>query len=60
MVRKSSRPLIKVTLNLYKGDLEAFGTLYPNMNKSAALRELLRAHVQQSCERSSKCPMNRQ
>ena len=39
-------PLQKVTVNLYEGDLERLGDLYPKLDKSVALRELVRSHIE--------------
>lgn len=45
MTKKSRVPLKKVTVNLYAGDLERLEELFPLLDKSAALREVLRGFI---------------
>lgn len=45
MTKKSTVPLKKVTVNLYAGDLERLEELFPLLDKSTALREVLRGFI---------------
>lgn len=45
VTKKSTVPLKKVTVNLYAGDLERLEELFPLLDKSTALREVLRGFI---------------
>jgi hypothetical protein len=39
-------PLAKKTLNLYKGDYERIGAIYPELGAGKAIRTLVRMHLE--------------
>lgn len=45
MKRKETRPLQKVTLNLYHGDFEKLQEQNPRIGAAKVVRELVSAHV---------------
>lgn len=52
--RRSSEPLVKVTLNLFAADYERLGELYQEMDKATVIRLILRNHVQRVTEKVAK------
>lgn len=56
MTKKSVIPLKKVTVNLYAGDLERLEELFPLLDKSSALREVLRGFIKRIEEEAASKP----
>lgn len=46
-----SIPMEKVTLNLFAGDFDALGKLFPENHRSQTLRNILRRVIEQEAER---------
>lgn len=44
-MRRSKEPLQKVTINLFVGDFQRLGELYPLVGATNVIRELVRTHL---------------
>lgn len=45
MAKKSRKPLQKVTINLYHGDLAELETMYPQLGATVAVREIVHNYI---------------
>lgn len=43
--KKEAEPLEKVTISLFKGDMEKLQSIYPQIGGSKVIRELTRTHL---------------
>lgn len=46
-MKKAERPLSKVTINLFEGDMEKLQDLYPDVGASAIIRRLIEQYLKQ-------------